>query len=107
MFQPKTTAVFDNQLKVQEVNVTTADSELYNANGGNLVLLIGEPVAEVRLALQKDDSANALVNFDAASISVVDSSAFTAGGDRKAVKITGCVLAANDLLVCKYIVQLS
>ena len=105
MFQPKSSSVFENQLKVQEVCVTNKDSAIAVDDSGDLVLIIGEPIQEVRLAVQKDDSANTLVHFDAAAISIVDSSAFTAGGDSKAIKIASCALAANDALICKYVVQ--
>jgi hypothetical protein len=67
---------------------------------------IGEPVKSVLLCIQKDDSANDLVHFAASSLSIVDSSAYTAGGDLKAIKITGlAAVDANDVVILKYILE--
>lgn len=106
-FQAKDSAVLAKQLKVQELDLTSKDySQILVDNGADQIVIIGEAVGEVNLVVLKDDSANALVHFAAASISIVDSTAYTAGGDSKAIKIAGLAsVDANDCLIVKYSVQ--
>lgn len=93
-FNAKSPAVFDRQLKVQEVCVTASDTQIYDANGGNGKFDMGESVAACLLVVQKDDSANDLVHFAAADISVSGTE----------ITVTGLALAANDVAIVKYVV---
>lgn len=106
MFIPKKSEVAELRLKVQELCLTNKDGSVLVDNGSDHIVIIGEPVQEVRLAMQKDDSANALVHFAQSSISIVDSTAYTAGGDECAIKITGlAAMDAGDCLIVRYIVK--
>lgn len=91
------------QLKVQELPIRTADTNLYTNSGSDTIVKIGESVEAVVSCVQLDNSVPDCVLIPAASLSVVDSTAFTAGGDRMAIKIAGVQLAANDLFLVKYI----
>lgn len=104
-FQAKGNAQLNQQLRVQELVVSAADVSLFNANSGDAVILIQEPVAKVISALFQDDSAASIAPVAAASISIVDSVAFTAGGDKGGIKLASTALAANDCVIVKYIVQ--
>lgn len=105
-FESKSAPVRGNQLKVQELCLTSEDRQILIDNGSDHIVIIGEPVKSVLLCIQKDDSTNALVHFAASSLSIVDSSAYTAGGDLKAIKITGlAAVDASDVVILKYILE--
>lgn len=104
MFQAKDALVRNQQLKVQELSLTNKDGSILIDNGADHIVVIGEPVSKVLIARMKDDSANAWIEYAQASISIVDSSAYTAGGDLKAIKITGlATVDTDDVVVVKYI----
>lgn len=94
-FEAKKPAVFAQQLKVQELCVRSTDTTLYSPNSGDGRITVGEPIEAVLLVIQKDDSANALVHFDAADITISDDQ----------FDVTGLALAANDVAIIKYIVK--
>jgi len=103
-FQSKSPRVASQQLKVQELVIKhTEDQALYVVDGSDLILMVDEDVAQVKAVMHCDDSAAAVALVPAASVSVVDSAAYTAGGDRKAIKLASFTLAANDCLVLKYV----
>lgn len=93
-FDAKQSQIRDLQLKIQELCVRSTDTNIYNANGGNGKITIGETLQAVLLVIQKDDSANALVHFDAADLTISTDN----------VVVTGLALAANDVAIIKYIV---
>lgn len=93
-FDAKKPAVRDQQLKVQELCVRSTDRAIYDANGGDGRFTIGEEIEAVLLVVQKDDSANALVHFAAADITL----------DGDAFEVAALALAANDVAIIKYIV---
>ena len=105
-FQAKDPLVLDRQLKVQELCVSSLTSEIQEADGANLVVHVEEPLDSVVCALFIDDSAGTVAPIPAASFAVCDSATpFANGGDRKAIYLAGVVLAANDVLIVKYIVK--
>lgn len=95
------------QLQVQELCVSTKEPQLYVVSGSDLIVFIDEAIQEVKAILNVDDSGPTSLPIAASARSIVDSTAFTAGGDRKAIKLTGLgsSFAVNDLLIIKYIVQ--
>lgn len=95
--------VQDQQLKVQELAIRTADTHLYATDAGDLIVKIGEGVAAAVCCIVVDDSVPGLVVKPAADLSIVDSTAYTAGGDESAIRIDTLALAANDVLLVKYI----
>lgn len=104
-FQAKNEAVLNQQLKVQEVRVTTAQSNILVASGSDYIVQIGEAVASVMDAI-KHPAAGGNASCQAfANLSIVDSTAFTAGGDAKAIKIASLTLAANDVVAVHYATQ--
>lgn len=106
MFQAKDSAILGQQLKVQEVTVRASDTQLYVVNAGDVCVMINEEIAAAVLCLHVDDSVPSVAVIANADLIPSDSTALTAGGDRKALRINGVAsLAANDALVIKYIVQ--
>lgn len=103
-FQSKDELVLSQQLKVQELVIGFADAGLYIVDGSDVIVPIREDISKIVLVTFKDDSAATNAPIAAASLSIVDSSAFTAGGDRKAIKVASVTLEADDVLCLKYIV---
>lgn len=97
--------VQNQQLKVQELAVRAADTHLFATDSGDLVVLVGEPVEAAVCCIVVDDSVPGVVVKAAADLSIVDSEAYTAGGDESAIRIGTLALAANDVLLIKYISQ--
>ena len=97
--------VQDQQLKVQELAIRTADTHLYTTDAGDVVVLINEEVAAAVCCIVVDDSVPGVVVKAAASLSIVDSTAYTAGGDESAIRIDTLTLAANDVILLKYITK--
>jgi hypothetical protein len=95
MFESKNEAVMGLQLKRNVLFVLPTDNQVYAANGGNGKIVIGEEVARVCLVIQKDNSANALVHFAAASIAI-------SGTGNTEIVVTGLVLDANDVVQVVY-----
>ena len=95
MYDAKKVAVRDAQLRHQELLVPASDLQIYAANGGNGKFTIGEALKAVHLVIQKDDSANALVHFAAASIAI-------SGSNSDEIVVTGLALAANDVAIIRY-----
>lgn len=106
-FQSKSERVLKQQLQVQELCVSTKEPNLYFVSGADLIVFIDEAIQEVKCVINVDDSGPTSLPIAASARSIVDSSAYTAGGDRKAIKLDGigATLAANDCLIIKYIVQ--
>lgn len=110
MFTPKADETAEQALKVQRLVIRSDDPNMYTNNGGSssVCILIREPVDQIYLASFKDDSANTSTLYNQAVLSVVDSSALTAGGDRGAIRISGLAsLDPNDCVIVEYTVQLS
>jgi len=105
-FYPKNNLAMDQANKVQELSISGSDSTVFQISGGNLYVRVLEPISKIYLASVKVDSSNLVTQFDQASLSIVDSTALTAGGDSGAIKITGlAALASGDCLIVKYQVQ--
>lgn len=105
-FPASQSQVLDQQLKVQELVITSQEPQLSVVDGGDVVVLLGEAVKRVVCALRIDDSAGTVAPIVAANLIVSDSTAFTAGGDRKAVRLDGVAsLDASDAVILKYIVE--
>lgn len=101
-FFPKSDAVANAQLKQIEVLLTSADNSIVSASGSDLILQIGEEVAAVTMAIKHKDSDGTVTKIAAANCAIVDSSALTAGGDAKAIKLTSVALASADVLRIVY-----
>ena len=103
--EAKTPLIRDQQLKVQEVCVRAADTGLYVVDGGDVVIIVGEELSAVVSAQFHDNSGPALTSVIAANRIISDSTAYTAAGDAKAVRLNGvAALDANDHVILKYIV---
>lgn len=102
-FYPKNSITMDQALKVQELSISGSDGTVYQISGGNLYVMVREPVGKIYEASVKVDGTNSVTLFAQSSLSIVDSSALTAGGDQGAIKITGlAALASGDCLKVKY-----
>ena len=99
-FQAQDAKILDQQLKVQDLTIRFADKHLYAVSGSDVVVDIGETLSACVLAIQYDNSAAASagetgpVMIPAASISVSGTS----------ITLASVTMAANDVLVLKYIV---
>lgn len=104
-FQSKSPRVLSQQLKVQELVIKQAeDLNLYVVDSSDIIVFLDEPVASVKCVMFVDNSASSTLAIPAASISIVDSSSpYSAGGDRQAVRLASLTLAANDVLILKYV----
>lgn len=106
MFQSNSPRVMSNQLSVQELSVhKDQDVNLYIVSGADIIVLIDEAVDNIKSCMVFDNSVPSMVVVPAASLSVVDSTAYTAGGDRKAIKIAALTLATNDVIRLQYKLQ--
>lgn len=104
-FMAKQSAQMENQLKVQELNVTSLDTDLFIDRGANTQITVGEPLDRAISAVQIV-AAGTVTAVPFANISIVDSAAGTAGGDRKALLLTGISgIAAGDVVTVKYVVS--
>lgn len=105
MFRSQDGKVQDQQLKVQELVVRKADTHLYDEESGDTVVLVNEPVSAVVSCMVLDDSGPSATLKAAADLSIVDSLGYTPGGDESAIRIDTLALAANDVIVLKYILS--
>jgi len=106
MFQSNSPRVMDQQLKVQELDIhKDQDGNLYLVSGADVIIFIDEAVDTIKSCMILDNSVPIMVAVPAASLSVVDSTAYTAGGDRKAIKLAAITLATNDVVNLKYKLQ--
>lgn len=97
-FESKDVAVRQNQLEVQEVNVTLADATIAVDNGADLDIQINEPVKEVCQVLHVA-SAGTLTSVAASACTIITSVSGVANG---AIKVAGKQLADGDKLCVKY-----
>jgi len=106
MYSSQSPRVANQQLKVQELCVhKNQDTNLYVVSGSDVIVFIDEAVDVIKGCMLIDDSASETLAVPAASLSVVDSSAYTAGGDRFAIKLASVTLATNDMVILKYTLQ--
>lgn len=106
-YNPKNDETDEQALKVQELVISNLDPAMYSSASGSTCILVNEPIDKVYLARSKDDSANLMVEYAAADISIVDSQSLTsaAPSDRGAIKISGLAsLDANDVVIVRYTV---
>lgn len=100
----KSDSVQNSQLKMQDLRVTNKEPGLYVDNGADLTFLIGEQVARIVACKFLDDSAGTEAVKAQSTLSIVDSTAYTAGGDQKAIRVTGIAsLDDGDMLTLVYI----
>lgn len=97
-YESKDVAVRQNQLEVQEVNVTAADATIAVDDGSDLDIQINEAVKEVCQVLHAS-SAGTLTTVAAAACTIITSVSGVASG---AIKVAGKQLAAGDKLSVKY-----
>jgi hypothetical protein len=95
--------VLDQQLKIQELVVRFADLQLCTNSGSHSIIQLGESISAIVSVKLVDDSASAVVVAQASACSIVDSTAYTAGGDNNAIKVANLQMAANDSFEVKYI----
>ena len=102
-FQAKHELTRARQLEVQELVISTLTPELAVVSGSDLIVLVREEVKEAVCAILIDGTTPKIYAVAAAAMSVVDSVAYTAGGDKKAIKLAGVALAAGDAVILKFI----
>lgn len=104
-YDSKSERVLRQQLRIQELCVSTKEPQLYVVSGADLIVFIDEAVLEVKSSIFVDDSAVTSLPIAHANSIIVDSAAYTAGGDSKAIKFVGlgATLAVNDNLIIKYV----
>ena len=101
-FESKQVAVRNQELKVKELCVDLTDVSVIQVSGADLIVTVGEVVTKVRFALKVLAAGGADSAVAASGVTIVDSSAFTLGGDKKAIKVAATTLAAGDQLLIKY-----
>lgn len=105
-YYPKDANTQSQSLKVEELYISGSDNGMYTISGGNLFVLVNEPIVQIYLASVKVDSSNLVTQFQQSSLSIVDSVALTAGGNMSAIEIAGLsALAAGDCLLVAYVTQ--
>lgn len=103
-FQAKDSATLNQQLKVQQLRIMGSDPQMYVISGGNLFVLVREQVIKIVRASVYVDGTNTNTNYAQANLTICDSTALTAGGDKGAIEITGVsALAANDVVSVDYV----
>src|SRR5271167_56769 len=102
-FYPLNPSMFDQANKVFQIKIAGSDGSIYQISGGNLYVMVLEPVSKVYLASVKVDSTNLVTQFAQSSLVVVDSNLLTPGGNMGAIQITGLSsLASGDCLNIDY-----
>lgn len=104
-FEAKDSAVRNKQLQVQELCVTKADTGIVVASGSDYIVKIGEELVTVLCVEQILAAGGSVASLDSADVSIVDSAAYTAGGDKKAIKCASLTLATGDVVRVKYVVK--
>lgn len=102
MYRPVSSAVENNQLKIQELVVRYADMNLYAVSGSNSIVLIGESVSSVVSVSWQKDAGPSSQLLASSAISIVDSVAFTPGANANGIKLNNVNMLVNDRLVIKY-----
>lgn len=106
MFRGNDDKTLQQRLQVQELVVRIADTQLYVVDSSDVIVKVGDALQSIVQVLFQDNSAGTLTPVAAASLSIVDKdSPYSAGGDEKAIRVASVTLAANDLLVVKYIAK--
>ena len=102
-YQPKQAQVQDVQLKVQQLVLKTADTDVLSGSGTTtLVVNFGQVISEIRTCLHVDDSASAILVRNAAAI------AFNAGPTPAANTVATITLGVafengKDALIIDYV----
>lgn len=95
-YQPKDAAVQGLQLKVQELVVKKADTQMVSVAGLDVTVDLKEPVQEVRAAIVCDDSVGIYMIAQAGiNLSVAN----------KVTLTLSAALADNDCIILKYVIQ--
>ena len=96
-YQSTKPIVLNQQLKVQELVVRHADVGLYTVATNTVSIDVGETVSAIVVALLKDNSASPILSaLAAASCTIVTDTVITLD--------LGVEIAANDVIIVKYIV---
>ena len=114
-YQSKDSAVLGLQLKVQELCVKLADSQVVSVSGSDATIDVKEVLADVRCAIHCDDSAAApedgVLLVSKASISYPDSVDPVTGlptpsvpGGKRVTLALSAALAADDSIILKYVI---
>lgn len=104
-FNAKDPGVLNQQLKVQQVVIPASATNMYVVDTGDVCVIINEALASVISCQVHDNSAATLTSVVAADLIISDSTAFTAAGDMKAVRVNGvAALDANDHIIMQYVV---
>ena len=105
MFTPKADQTAQQALKVQRLTISSKDPSMFKVDSGSVCVLIREPVNRIVTASSLVDATAVLSQHSQSVLSIVDSTAFTAGGDLSAIRISNLAsLAANDVVIVEYIV---
>jgi hypothetical protein len=95
-YQPKDAAVQGLQLKVQELVVKKADTQMVSVAGLDVTVDLKEPVQEVRAAIVCDDSVGIYMIAQAGiDLSVAN----------KVTLTLSAALADDDCIILKYVIQ--
>jgi len=103
-YQAQNTAALNNQLKVQELTLTTLDSDIISVDGADLIVKVREPL-DVLLKATKTAAAGTITGVARASLTRVDSDNPAIAGKQDAIRVAATTLAAGDVLEIKYTSQ--
>jgi|688.fasta_scaffold00313_26 hypothetical protein len=95
-YQPKDAAVQGLQLKVQELVVKKADTQMVSVAGLDVTVDLKEPVQEVRAAIVCDDSVG---------IYMIAQSGIDLSVANKVTLTLSAALANEDCIILKYVIQ--
>lgn len=95
-YQPKDAAVQGLQLKVQELVVKKADTQMVSVAGLDVTVDLKEPVQEVRAAIVCDDSVG---------IYMIAQSGIDLSVANKVTLTLSAALADEDCIILKYVIQ--
>lgn len=95
-YQPKDAAVQGLQLKVQELVVKKADTQMVSVVGLDVTVDLKEPVQEVRAAIVCDDSVG---------IYMIAQSGIDLSVANKVTLTLSAALADEDCIILKYVIQ--
>ena len=93
-YQSKDSAVHGLQLKVQELCVKLADSQVVSVSGLDVTIDVKEAVGEVRSAIHCDDSIG---------LSLIAQAGIAVSGSQVTLSLSNA-LAAADSIILKYVV---
>lgn len=96
-FQSKDVGILNQQLKVQEVSIRFEDTGLYTASGAVVTVPFNETIVDIVAVVHCDDSGP--------TAQLVASASCVVSASTSMVITLANALAANDVLVIKYVTQ--